>query len=491
MFKNISQEVVDKIGSNTRFAIPGQLFILAGVVYILKDYFDGIILLSGIAIHILLIFSRFVIKKLFIDKPKIFLNIYIISTTLSGIAWGVILFFMNDLGAEYHLLIFTILVGLVAGALFTLGEILELYLSYTMPILGMSIFWFFTHTDNEMYRLVAYLSLSATFYYFLAAKKYNQSFNDALYEKNQNEALLKEIKEKSKEFEFLFEHSVNGALIIEDGKFVQCNQKSVEMVGYDSKEELLNIYPSDISPQYQSDGRLSSEKVDEMIKIAFENGSNIFEWLHTKKDGKIFLAEVNLSSVVINGKKVLYTSWRDITEENRYKNDLKHLAHHDTLTALPNRMLFNDRLEQAIVKSTRSDLQLAVFFIDLDKFKPINDTLGHEIGDKVLIKISSLLRKSLRREDTLARIGGDEFTVIMENVSNIKDISMIASKLLYALDAPIMIDSHSLDLSLSIGISIFPDDASDSKTLLKLADEAMYDAKDNGRNTFSFYNKDL
>ena len=489
MFENIDKEAVLNISENTKFAIPGQLVAILGVMYILQDNVPTELLFMGFCVHLVLMASRVLIRQSFSHNKEKFIIFYAISTTLSGIAWGSVLFFIGDLPSEYHLLVFAIFIGLVSGALFTLGEILYLYITYSAPILGISVTWFFLHGENEIYMVTGYLGLFAFFYYISAARKYNTNFINVLYEKNEKEKILNEIKEKSKIFESLFEHNVNGALIIEDGKFVQCNQKSIEIVGCKSKEELLNIAPEDISPQYQSDGRLSHEKATEMIQLALDKGSNTFEWLHIKADGKLFLAEINLSSIILNGKKVLYTSWRDITEEKKLKNDLKHLAHHDDLTNLPNRMLFNDRLEQAIIKSNRAKSQLAVFFIDLDKFKPINDTLGHEVGDEVLMKVAKLLRSSLRSEDTLARIGGDEFTIIMENFSNIQNVSMIAQKLLEALRSPIMVGVNSLNLSLSIGISIYPQDADNAKMLLKLADEAMYVAKENGRDNYKFYNE--
>ncbi len=490
MFKNISKEAVQSINSNIKFAIPGQLFVLLGIIFILKDVLELDLIFIGLAVHSLLIFSRIFIRRYFSDNLIKFLNLYFILTLLSGIAWGVLLFFTQNASVEYHILVFAIYMGLVSGALFTLGGVTILYLSYTLPILVLSIVWFFLHGDTEIYQVVAYLGVFTIFYYISAAKRYAKNFNDTILEKQKNEKLLKELEEKSLSFELLFEQSVNGALIIEDGKFVQCNQKLVEMLGYDSKEEFLSLDSSQVSPQYQSDGKLSDEKSIEMAQIAYEKGLNVFEWLHIKKDGKIFLVEVNLSSIVLNGKQVLYALWRDITQEKNYKNNLKHLAYHDNLTGLPNRMLFNDRLEQAILKSNRSSTQLAVFFIDLDKFKPINDSLGHEVGDKVLIKITRLLRKTLRSEDTLARIGGDEFTIIMENFANIKYIEMVAEKLIHALHSPVLVGSHNLDLSLSIGVSIYPQDAQDSKTLLKLADAAMYKAKDGGRDTYRFYKED-
>ena len=489
MFNNVPIEAVEQIRKNVKFAVPGQFIALLGVLYILKDRISLELLMLGLVTHTVLMFARLIINKIYINDKNKFLLSYFLSTVLSGIAWGLILFFIPDLPAEYHLLVFAVMIGLVSAALFTLGEIFYLYLSYAIPIFGISTIWFFLHSAGPIYQISAYLNAFALFHYISAAKKYSNNFNEALAERKEKIILLEELKDKSDTFELLFEHSVIGSLIIEDGKFVQCNQKSVEMLGCSSKDELLHISPDKISPQYQADGRLSSEKVTDMIQMALDKGSNHFEWLHQKVDGKLFLADINLSSIMLNGKKVLYTSWRDITEENNLKNNLKHIAHHDYLTNLPNRALFNDRLEQAIIKSNRSKSELAVFFIDLDKFKPINDSLGHEVGDEVLKKISKLLRASLREEDTLARIGGDEFTIIMENFSKIEDVEMIANKLLQALQSPIMVDVHSLDLSLSIGISIYPKDADNAKMLLKLADKAMYDAKDKGRDNYKFYKR--
>lgn len=490
MFKDVSKESVLKVSENTKFAIPGQFVALFGVMYILSDKVSGEFILLGFVVHTILMLSRLLINKMFSNDKDKFLPLYFITIILSGIAWGSLLFLVPELPAEYHLLIFAVFIGLISAALFTLGEVLYLYFAYVIPILTMSTYWFFTQESTTIYMTTAYLSVFAFFYYISAANKYNINYNKALSEEKEKIILLKELKNKSDNFELLFEHSVIGFLIIENGHYIQCNQKSVEMLGCSSKDELLNMSPSEISPQYQSDGRLSFEKAKEMMQIALDNGSNTFEWLHKRVDGKLFLVDVTLSSIVLNGKKVIYTSWRDITEEKKLKNNLKHLAHHDSLTNLPNRVLFNDRLEQAIIKSNRSKIELAVFFIDLDKFKPINDTLGHEVGDEVLVQVSRLLRLAIRSEDTLARIGGDEFTIIMENFSNIEDVSKIAEKLVKSLHPPVIVGKHSLSLSLSIGISLYPHDTNNAKDLLKLADKAMYKAKDSGRNNFKFYKED-
>jgi len=175
----------------------------------------------------------------------------------------------------------------------------------------------------------------------------------------------------------------------------------------------------------------------------------------------------------------------------KQKDILQHQAHHDALTGLPNRFLFSDRLEQSIEKAKRHNSVVALFFIDLDHFKEINDSLGHEVGDKVLQEATLRLQTSIRDEDTLARLGGDEFTVLLEDLKQGQNASNIAKKILENLEKPIYIDEHELYISSSIGISLYPDDGVTAQDLLKFADSAMYKAKDEGRNNYQFYSSEM
>ncbi len=178
---------------------------------------------------------------------------------------------------------------------------------------------------------------------------------------------------------------------------------------------------------------------------------------------------------------------RDITERKKNEEALQYQAHHDALTGLPNRVLFMDRLKQGIQKAKRHKEGLAVFFIDLDKFKHINDSLGHGVGDKVLKIIAKRLQDILRKEDTLARLSGDEFTIIMEDLRHPEDASLLGEKILKTVAEAIMMNDQKLYVSGSIGISFYPQDATDAQSLLKYADTAMYKAKEEGRNNYQFY----
>ena len=179
------------------------------------------------------------------------------------------------------------------------------------------------------------------------------------------------------------------------------------------------------------------------------------------------------------------------TEVKKQKTILHYQANHDPLTGLPNRTLFFVRLKEGIKRSEQNQKGLALFFIDLDKFKEINDSLGHDVGDEVLKVVAELLKMSIRKEDTLARLAGDEFTIIMDELKDPQDASILAHDILNILSEPIQVGEHILYISSSIGISIYPQDADGPKDLLKYADTAMYRAKENGRNNFQFYSPEM
>ena len=167
------------------------------------------------------------------------------------------------------------------------------------------------------------------------------------------------------------------------------------------------------------------------------------------------------------------------------------MAHHDVLTGLPNRMLLQDRLGQTIELARRQGRQLAVMFMDLDRFKDINDSLGHTVGDQLLQSVAQRLLGCVRHSDTISRQGGDEFVLLLSNIERAEDAGLSAQKMLAALALPHHIDGHDLHISVSIGISIYPDDGQDAETLIKNADTAMYYAKENGRNNYKFFEQNM
>jgi diguanylate cyclase (GGDEF)-like protein/PAS domain S-box-containing protein len=181
----------------------------------------------------------------------------------------------------------------------------------------------------------------------------------------------------------------------------------------------------------------------------------------------------------------------DITERKDFENDIQHIAQHDALTHLPNRALFNDRLQQAIATALRNKSRLALMFIDLDKFKPVNDTYGHGVGDLLLKEVALRIQDCLRESDTAARIGGDEFVVLLPAIETEQDAGTVGEKVLDALNRPFVLAGHTLEISGSIGVAVYPEHGKDEKLLVKSADIAMYHAKKNGRNNVSMYRPGL
>ncbi|MDH2915487.1 MAG: GGDEF domain-containing protein, partial [Gallionella sp.] len=177
----------------------------------------------------------------------------------------------------------------------------------------------------------------------------------------------------------------------------------------------------------------------------------------------------------------------DITDRKTMEEQVQYLAYHDPLTDLPNRMLFTDRLRQALASDKRDKASLALMFIDLDKFKPVNDELGHNVGDLLLKAVAQRMRDCLRESDTVGRIGGDEFVVLLPTIRTAQDALEVAEKIRASLNQPFELAGHSLNISSSTGIAIYPEHGRDEKLLMKNADIAMYHAKSAGRNNAQIY----
>lgn len=215
------------------------------------------------------------------------------------------------------------------------------------------------------------------------------------------------------------------------------------------------------------------------------------EFKARKKDSTVFPIEMTVTSLQVGSEKIFTAVFRDITERKESEERIRHMAHHDTLTGLPNRHLFTDRLHHAVKISSRYNKSLVLMFIDLDKFKPINDTLGHEAGDIVLQEVARRFKMLVRESDTVARIGGDEFVVLLEELDTPEPGPVVAQKILDALEVPILAGGRECQLGASIGLSCFPDDSKDAEELMRFADEAMYAVKTSGRNGYKLYESTL
>ena len=220
------------------------------------------------------------------------------------------------------------------------------------------------------------------------------------------------------------------------------------------------------------------------------NASMEFEGQHA--NGAVFPIELSVTEMMQGNQRLFTGVIRDITQRKKAQERVEFLAHHDALTALPNRNLYIERVERAIYRAHRSGKPLALLFVDLDKFKPINDELGHEAGDVVLKTVAERLLSCVRQSDTVARFGGDEFVAILENLDHPDSASVVAKKMIAALVEPIAVSSDGdstveATVGASVGISVYPHDGKTMDDLARAADEAMYAVKEEGRNNFKFY----
>jgi len=286
----------------------------------------------------------------------------------------------------------------------------------------------------------------------------------------------------------IFEYSHEAFLITDaNNQIMMVNSAFCELTGY-TEEEVRGL-----NPRILATGQTLNETYREMWHALKARGYWQGEIWDKRKDGTIYPKWLSIAVVLDpDGKVVNYVaSFSDMTERKQAEAKIHHLAHHDVLTGLPNRLTLELRLEDNIRRANRRHEKLAVMFIDLDRFKTINDTLGHHVGDLLLIEVAKRLRAEIRESDTVARLGGDEFVVMLTDLESQEDVAVIAEKIVAVVSLPYLMSGHELHTSPSIGIGIYPKDGEDTGSLMKNADTAMYYAKSCGRSNFQFFSEEM
>ena len=282
----------------------------------------------------------------------------------------------------------------------------------------------------------------------------------------------------------VFHNTLDGVMIIDPaGRIVSVNPAFIGLTGY-SAEQALGQPSSLLHCERQSPAFYG-----EMSAMLEREGRWQGELWNRRRDGEDFLAWLNIVMVAgSDGRPERYVSvFHDITELRRNEERIRHLAFHDPLTGLPNRVLLHDRLAQAIASARRDNEPLGLMFIDLDRFKAINDSFGHDSGDGLLKQVADRLKNCLRKSDTVARMGGDEFVVLLRRVEMPLNYGLVAQNIIASLSEPVSLRGHAMQVGASIGIACFPDDGIDAVDLMKHADAAMYAAKAAGRGTYRFF----
>ena len=293
-------------------------------------------------------------------------------------------------------------------------------------------------------------------------------------ERRRSEQRLRESEER---YRLLFERNLAGVYRSSlDGPILDCNDALARMFGYRKGDELLGRSAFTLYNAVEDRQRLLAQ--------VREHGSlSNVEVRMRRRDGTPVWVSENMT--LLEGG-ILEGTILDITDRKTAQEQMEYQAYHDALTGLPNRLLFRDRIEIALAHAKRHRTSAAVMFLDLDQFKLVNDSLGHTVGDGLLQEVAKRLVDSIRADDTVARMGGDEFTVLLTDIKETGSSTIVAQKLLDAIAQPMVIEGHELYVTTSIGVALFPEDGSDAETLLRRSDGAMYRAKEAGRNNFQF-----
>jgi diguanylate cyclase (GGDEF)-like protein/PAS domain S-box-containing protein len=305
-------------------------------------------------------------------------------------------------------------------------------------------------------------------------------------ERKQTEDALRQSEEK---YRTILENMQEGYFELDlAGNYTFVNDAECRNIGY-HREELIGMN----NRQYQDE--TSAQKTYQLFRRLFRTGEPVkaLDVEIIRKNGTKGFNEVSASLIRdAEGKPIGFRGIsRDVTERKQSEEKIRQMVYHDLLTGLPNRKLFSDRLGIALAQAQRNQNKVGIVMLDLDNFKGVNDTLGHDVGDLLLQATAERLRAALRKSDTLARFGGDEFVLILPDLKVIEDAIPVAQKIVDSFYKPFLIDTHQLIVTMSIGIAVYPDDGADEGILLKNADIAMYQAKQAGRARYQLYKKGL
>jgi diguanylate cyclase (GGDEF)-like protein/PAS domain S-box-containing protein len=375
------------------------------------------------------------------------------------------------------------------------------------------------HSINNTYRLMLILGGIGILLSLTIALVVSRRINNEMVHRRQSEARLRkqELHERT-----IRDNIIDGVLTLhDDGRILSSNRACTTIFGY-SKEAMQDQPVTMLLPETQP-ARLEKNLPTYLRRWGPRLTGTGKHFTCMRSDGSEFPAEMDISSISLDGEEVFIIVVRDISEQLaareqlarmnqelerrvqerteelsltnemlrdeidarvRNQQKLEHLAKHDSLTELPNRANFSEQLDIAIHQARRHQRLIALLFLDLDGFKAINDQHGHGTGDKVLIEVAKRLTTSIRREDMVARMGGDEFTVLLREINKLEDATLVAQKLIESINQPYQIGEQICQLGTSIGIAVFPHNAKDADNLLRLADDAMYAAKESGKNTW-------
>ena len=513
--KSIKQAVLDKqidlLYSQSGAVVQSGI----GVVFLAGFYYwivtDNPLLIVWASLLLLLNLARLLLFRSFsrIEQKNarlgIWLRRHLLSTFLSGLGWGMLSLFYDPTWPTAHqVVLFMLMAGLSAASISAYAAVLEVYVVFLIPLLLPLEIGLLVRGDQTTSILGGLLLIFAMGMLFTARKFHTQlietihlSFEHKFLQEavstgsQQLEIAEHALRATEQQFGHVLESSLDGFWDWDtESDQVYLSPRWKEQLGFD-ENELANEFATWRDRLHPDDRDSMLKKLRAYLVKPWGSWEEEFRMRHKSGSYRWILARAT-PSFNSRGKLIRLTGVHiDITDRVFAETKARQLAYYDWLTELPNRILFNDRINHAITQARRTGHKLCILFFDLDRFKNINDSFGHPAGDGVLKMVADRLRKAVRDGDTLARLGGDEFAVLIENVRRSHSAALLAGKVQASFEKPFVVQDHDFYLSASIGISVFPDDGKDAAELLKNADAAMYKAKNTERGGFQFYTQEL
>ncbi len=509
--KAVLRKQIDLLFSQSYVAVYSALGVALFVGLYYAMVADGVMLMSWLGMILALSLARLGLLHQYRHSkqkqpgPSYWLRRHVLLTFASGLVWGMLsLLYDPTWPIAHQVVLFVVIAGIGSGSIMAYAAVIEVFVVFLIPLLLPLEIGLFIRGELTTSFLGGFVFIFA-FGLLLMARRFHLSLVDSIHLSLSHQFLQQEISSGSRrlvmteqalqssqeKFGQVMESSLDGFWDwdLANGNFY-LSPRWKEQIGFED-DELPNSIESWEDRLHPDEQEEMSRKLQAFLNKPWRSWEEEFRLRH--KDGSyrwiLARAKPTLNDA---GDVIRLTGVHiDITERVSAENRANYLAYHDSLTGLPNRLLFHDRVDHAIAQAKRSGRRLSILFFDLDRFKHINDSLGHPAGDRVLEQVASRIGKAVREEDTLARLGGDEFAVLVENVERAQSLALVAEKLLNCFVVPFEEEDHEFFLNASIGIAIYPRDGETTATLLKNADAAMYKAKNSGRGSFQFYTEEL
>ncbi len=495
--QRIEKDRIDNLYERSKTASLTLLVISTIYLLVLTKVFDWQPLLVWYLVLNAVLFGRWLMNHLYIEDQgrnksmKFWLYLFRLGIFSAGLTLGslnIFLFPREPLSYLFMAIIFPF--GITVGAVTMLLDFFSFFL-YSITLM-VPVVYQTALAGDRFYAGTGILTIILTLFLLKFSKVYNTNYLTNTRLRFENKDLLNNLEEEKNKLNNRLGRILNDSttqIFVADAKSLQClqiNQGAVEHLGY-SKEEFNNLSLLDIFID------LDRNSFAKLLAPLYGDLSEpvIYYGINRRKDGSTFPVEARIQLSTTDIPPIIVANVQDTTERTKWEEKLIYQANFDQLTGLRNRHYMQSYMQSSFIRAQRQRKKVALLFMDLDNFKNINDTLGHDTGDEVLKQTANRISSQLRKSDTAARTGGDEFTVLLESLEETAHAKVVACKLIDRFQQPFSVKGQEIYTTVSIGISIYPDDGISHDQLMQYADMAMYRAKDDGRNNFRFYSHDM